>query len=158
MNRSNICVAVLFAFALHSCASADNPTRADREIVLSAENGKPLGPNIKYMPEWKAVGWFTAKDSVEWNVEIEEAGKYDVYLEWSVSDEEAGKEFIMTAGGDQLIGAVAKSGSWETFRKEHVGSITLDEGPQKIVFKSKTQFDDGALLDFRQVTLMSQRP
>ena len=43
------------------------------------------------MPEWKAFGWFTAADKVEWDIETARKGKYEVYLDWSVSDEEAGK-------------------------------------------------------------------
>lgn len=39
-------------------------------LHLSAEKGKPIGPEIKYMPEWKAFGWFTSADRVEWNVEV----------------------------------------------------------------------------------------
>ena len=125
----------------------------DGSLHLTAENGRGIGPEIKYMPEWRAFGWFTAADSVEWEVQVPSTGAYQVQLEWSVSDEEAGKEFILVAGPEQLTGKVEKSGSWETFRTKNLGRIKLNEGTQKIVFRSVTKFDDGALLDLRKITL-----
>lgn len=125
-------------------------------LRLTAQNGKPLGPDIKYMPEWRAFGWFTAKDSVEWDVDVPAAGDYSVQLEWSVSDEDAGKEFILIADKDQLTGIVDKSGSWETYKTKDVGNISLEQGKQKIVFRSNTKFDQGAILDLREIKLQKQ--
>jgi hypothetical protein len=122
-------------------------------LLLTAQNGKPLGPEIKYMPEWRAFGWFTSKDSVEWEVEVPAAGEYNVQMEWSVSDEDAGKEFILIAEKDQLTGIVDKSGSWETYKTKNVGDINLEQGKQKIVFRSNTQFTAGAILDLRELKL-----
>ncbi len=129
--------------------------QTDRTILLTAENGNAIGPNIKYMPEWRAFGWFTAADMVEWEVLVSHSGEYEVYLEWSVSNEEAGKEFLLKAGDHQLIGIVKKSGSWEIYKYENIGRISLSEGHQKITFKSKTRFEEGALLDFRQIKLVA---
>lgn len=125
----------------------------DGSLLLTAESGKAVGPNIKYMPEWRAFGWFTASDQVEWDVDIDKAGEYDVYLEWSVSNEEASKEFILEASGQQLVGIVGQTGSWETYKNENIGKIRLSEGRQTIIFKSKNKFDKGALLDLRQIKL-----
>jgi peptidoglycan-N-acetylglucosamine deacetylase len=122
-------------------------------LRLTAQNGKPLGPDIKYMPEWKAFGWFTDQDSVEWEIDVPAAGEYKVQMEWSVSDEEAGKEFILKANNDQLTGKVDKSGSWETFKTKDVGDISLEQGKQKIVFRSNTRFKEGAILDLRELKL-----
>lgn len=130
--------------------------RADTDGIfrLTAENGKAIGPNIKYMPEWKAFGWFTAGDLVEWEVQIIESGVYEVYLEWSVSNEEAGKPFVFKASEEQLIGKVSRTGSWEKFNTKKIGHILLQDGMQKLVFKPASKFDKGALLDFRQIKLV----
>lgn len=123
---------------------------SDGSLVLSAESGKGIGPAIKYMPEWRAFGWFTSEDSVVWDVDVKDGGQYEVELEWSVDDGEAGKAFLLRAGNNHLTGKVGKSGSWETFRKENIGSIGLDSGHQQIVFKSNQSFSkDSALLDLR---------
>ena len=105
------------------------------------------------MPEWAAFGWFTSEDRVDWHVDVEKSGNYEVILEWSVSDEEAGKEFLLQAKGQKLTGMVAPSGSWETFKVEKVGSINLRAGRQKIVFRANKHFDKGALLDLREIKL-----
>ena len=129
--------------------------QSDNSLLLTAENGKPIGPSIKYMPEWRAFGWFTTADSVEWEVDVRHPGEYEVQLNWSVSDEEAGKEFLLEAKDKQLTGVVGKTGSWETFKKENVGKIILSEGYQKVVFRSKTKVEKGALLDLRQIKLVA---
>lgn len=126
----------------------------DGALHLRAETGRAIGPEIKYMPEWKAFGWFTAADRVEWDVEASKKGKYEVHLEWSVSDEEAGKPFVLEAGNQQLKGKVGRTGSWEKFKTEKVGTIRLPAGRQKIVFKPNSSFEKGALLDLREVKLV----
>jgi hypothetical protein len=130
---------------------------SDGSYVLTAQKGSGIGPNIKYMPEWRAFGWFTSSDSIQWDVDIKEAGDFNVFLEWSVSDEEAGKEYILRAAKDEITGKVEKSGSWETYKEKNIGDVKLEAGQQTIVFKSKKEFrTDGALLDLRQVRLVKK--
>ena len=151
-----ILLSAILVSTLLSCGDdSDTVSGKDQHVILlTAENGKPVGPEIKYMKEWKAFGWFTAKDRVEWEVDVEEAGDYDVFMEWSVDDKEAGKEFILQSNNDQLIGTVGRTGSWETFKTEKVGTITLEKGDQKIIFRSRSDFNEGALLDLRQLRLV----
>ncbi len=126
----------------------------DGSLNLAAEKGKGLGPRITYMPEWQAFGWFTGKDSVVWQVDIPTAGKYEVWLEWSVSIEEAGKEFLLSFGDQELRGAVEVSGSWETFKEKRLGTLQLNSGYGRLVFKSARDFgEEGALLDLRKIHL-----
>lgn len=126
----------------------------DGSLNLTAEKGKATGPEIKYMPEWKAFGWFTAADKVEWQVEVDKSSKYDVFLEWSVSDEESGKPFVFDTGEQQLKQKVGKTGSWETFKKEKIGQIQLSAGHHTMIFKPGSEFEEGALLDLRELKLV----
>lgn len=127
-------------------------------LVLTAEKGLPVGPSIKYMPEFKAYGWFRNQDRVEWLVDVKTAAAYTATLEWSVSDEEAGKEFALESDNAKITGIVEKSGSWETFKTANIGTIELPAGQQKIVFKPNEDFDSTkALLDLRQITLQVKR-
>ncbi len=127
------------------------------EFLLKAENGKASGPGIKYMPEWRAFGWFGGDNKVEWEVEVKTAGIYDVYLDWSVSDEDAGKEFVIDAKEQKITGIVGSTGSWETFLTAKVGTIKLVEGTQDIVFKPAVKFENGSLLDLRQLKLVPEK-
>ena len=138
---------------LHS-DTINRPELVKGIYLLTAENGKAIGPNIKYMPEWRAFGWFTAADKVQWEVEVAKSSQYEVRIEWSVSDEEAGKQFLLRTGDEKLIGNVERSGSWTTFKTKSVGKIYLRAGRQKIIFKSNKSFDDGALLDLRSISLI----
>ncbi|SHN22855.1 Polysaccharide deacetylase [Cyclobacterium lianum] len=123
-------------------------------IYLTAEKGKGIGPDIKYMPEWNAFGWFTAEDRVEWDLDLPEKGKYEVWMEWSVSDEEAGKPFVLTSGEQTLEGIVKPSGSWETFQKTKIGELALEEDFNRIIVASGEDFDEGALMDLKALTLV----
>ena len=126
-------------------------------LSLHAQAGLGTGPAIKFMPEWKAFGWFTDKDKVTWEVEVPQAGNYDVLLEWSVSDKEAGKTFLFEAGNENLTGTIEKSGSWETFKETNIGTIKLKPGKQKMVFRAAQGSASGALLDLREVKLVPRR-
>lgn len=129
--------------------------KSDGSILLTAENGNGIGPDIKYMPEWKAFGWFTAADRVEWDVNVKRAGEFEAYLSWSVSDEEAGKPFILEVGDQRITGDAGKTGSWETFRTEKIGRIMLAKGKQRVVFRPGSVFGEGgALLDLRKIKLV----
>lgn len=128
-------------------------TEKDGALRLSAEKGKAIGPEIKYMPEWRAYGWFTAADRVEWQVQVPESGMYEVSIEYSVDNLEAGKQFILFSSSANLKGIVARSGSWETYKLAKVGTIKLNKGVQKINFKSQTKFAKGAILDLREIRL-----
>lgn len=127
---------------------------AEGEFHLTAAHAKAIGPNIKFMPEWKAFGWFTTADQAEWIVDIDKARKYEVYLEYSVSDGESGKSFVFQSGRKKLKGKILETGSWFTYKKKKIGSINLAAGQQKMVFKSNTNSESGAMLDLREITLV----
>lgn len=131
---------------------------ADGTLNLTAENGKGIGPEIKYMPDWKAFGWFTGKDRVEWDVDLPEDGTYEIWMEWSVSDEESGREFVLVSGKNEVKGKVGKSGSWETFKKVKIGNLKLKQDYNQIVLRATEDFEEGALMDIRQLTLVPARP
>ncbi|MCC6288477.1 MAG: hypothetical protein IT249_11380 [Chitinophagaceae bacterium] len=130
---------------------------ADGSYRLSSWLAGTTGDQIKYMPEWKAFGWFTTKDQAIWTVNIVKAGKYDVYLDWSVSDKEAGKNFELTAGNKKIKAKAGKTGSWFTYRTEKVGTISLAQGTETIVVKSGSTKEEGAMFDLREVRLVPKK-
>lgn len=137
--------------------SVNRPRRvmaeADGSLRLTAEKGKAKGPKIQYMPEWRAFGWFTAKDEVVWEVQVPESGNYEVLLEWSVDDEEAGKYFLLSSSKGKLKKQVRPSGSWENYQSEIMGLLPLKKGLERIQFKSNDYFKEGAILDLREIRL-----
>lgn len=112
------------------------------------------GSRIKYMPEWKAFGWFDAKDEAIWEADIARAGRYDVYLEWSVSDAAAGKSFEFVAGNKKIKSRVEKTGSWFTYNRKKIGTVKLKQGRTQMVLKSGSNSEDGSMFDVRGVKLI----
>ncbi|OJY93833.1 MAG: hypothetical protein BGP13_00875 [Sphingobacteriales bacterium 40-81] len=124
-------------------------------FILSAEKGKAIGRDIKYMPEWSAFGWFMQKDKVEWEISTNAAKTYTVILEWSVADDHSGQPFILESNTCTITGSVGKSGSWETFTTAVIGTLELKPGKQKLIFKPGKNFDPKkALLDLRKIILV----
>ncbi|MEO6187916.1 MAG: hypothetical protein ABIO82_06590 [Ginsengibacter sp.] len=126
----------------------------DGAFHLTATHAQAVGPEIKYMPEWKAFGWFTTEDQAEWNVQLDKGGKYEVYMEWSVSDNEAGKSILFEAGNKKVRGKVGKTGSWFTYKTQKIGTVYLSAGLQKVILKSNSKTEKGAMMDLREVKLM----
>lgn len=124
-------------------------------LMLSAEKGKGIGPDIKYMPEWRAFGWFQHKDKIEWEINPKAEKQYIVIMEWSVDDDHSGQPFVLESNAATITGNVPKSGSWESFTSSQIGELKLSAGKQKIIFKPGKGFDTKkALLDLRRIILV----
>lgn len=126
----------------------------DGSYRLSSWLAGTKGERIKYMPEWKAFGWFDAKDQASWEVEITKPGRYDVFLEWSVSDAMAGKSFEITAGNKKVKGRVEKTGSWFTYHTQKMGSLLLKQGKETFILKSAVNTIEGSMFDVREIRLV----
>lgn len=141
----------------------DRPAANRQELVRIGRDGAyhlkswlaaAEGSRIQYMPEWKAFGWFDAKDKAIWEVDVEKKGKYDVYLKWSVSDAAAGKSFELIAGNKKIKGRVEKTGSWFTYHTKKIGSMGLQQGTVTVVLKSGSTREEGSMFDVSEVRLM----
>jgi len=132
------------------------PVRAglDGEINLKASLGQGRGPEIEYMADWKAFGWWTSNDSAVWTIDVAEAGVYQVEMEWSVSDEEAGKAIKLIVDGEECTVTIGKSGSWETFKTATVGTIKVSEGKHRFMIVPADPNLNGHLMDVRTVRLI----
>lgn len=126
---------------------------ASGELNLRAELGKGVGPTIEYMPDWKAYGWWTAKDSVVWNLELDEPGVFRAVAEWSISDEEAGKAMEFHFSEQVVKKTIPSSGSWETFRFLELGEVELPAGRHRVVVRPSHPDEKGHFMDLRNIQL-----
>ena len=134
------------------------PALPDGSLLLHAEDGRAIGEEIEYMPEWQAYGWFTSTSYVEWDVVVDREAAYDVYLEWSVSDEQAGKPYAFTAGEEEITGIVERTGGWLTYSIEKIGEMGLEPGSYTMTFRPMSEFGpEDALLDLRGVYLVPKQ-
>jgi hypothetical protein len=128
----------------------------DGSITLPARHCTITGKNLAFMPEWEALGFWRDSDHASWDVDVPKAGAYDVYMEWSVDEKHAGNPFLIESGPHKLESKVPSSKKWNTFRREKIGQITLDAGPQTISLKPNGKFTT-ALMDLRDLRLIPKK-
>jgi hypothetical protein len=121
-------------------------------IVLGAKQSTLTGGQLAYMPEWDALGFWTAGNHAAWEVEVAKAGLYDVTMEWSVADDNAGSRYVLEAGSHKLEGKVEGTKRWDLFRLGKIGQIQLDAGTQTVTLKPGVEMK-GALMDLRELRL-----
>lgn len=121
-------------------------------VELQASRCRLDGERIEYMEKENAIGWWTSeKDQARWTLVLDRPGTYRVEWDYSVSPEAAGNAWqIQLDGKEVLSGTVADTGSWEIFRTETLGTVSLPAADNQIVVRSKGPVK-GALLDLRAI-------
>ncbi len=128
---------------------------ADGSLSMTVDKAELFGPEIHYYTKLRVVGdWHTPKDQVSWSFESARAGKYEVWLEFACADSTAGNTYLVEVKSGSLTGKVAGTGSWQKYRKEKAGVVTLDQGLQSIVLRSRGPIKPQALFDLRSVRLV----
>jgi peptidoglycan-N-acetylglucosamine deacetylase len=140
--------------------AASEPTKIeankDGSLVLPARHCTITGKNLAFMPEWEALGFWRDSDHASWEVDVPKAGTYDVFIEWSVDEKNAGNPFVVEAGQRRLESKVPSSKKWNTFRRERIGQIALDAGPQRVALRPNGKFTT-ALMDLRELRLIPHK-
>lgn len=125
------------------------------ELILGANQGRGVGPTIKYMPEWEAFGFFREGNHIEWEIRVEKTQKYTVYLEWSAEGGVVGNPYVFSIGKRSLEGKNKDSGSWETFIEEPIGVLKIKKGEHKVVFRPGDNIEKGGgMLDVKTIRLV----
>jgi len=154
--------------ACHVAEGAGNPVGPDLaaitdrsrealliEVELRASRCRIDGEKIAYMPDFDALGWWTSEnDHAEWTVILDRPGTYRVEWEYSVSPEAAGNAWQLQINGKKALGGTVEStGSWETFRTQSLGKISLPAADNAFVIRSEGPVER-ALLDLRRMRLI----
>jgi putative heme-binding domain-containing protein len=127
--------------------------RADGSIVLGAETAQIFGETLTFEAEHRNLGyWGRAADRAAWTFEVQQAGRYAVWLEWACDDASAGNTLLLDFGTDRVTSKVAGTGGWETYHTAKVGEVTLAAGANRLDARSEGRVR-GALLDLRAVEL-----
>ena len=124
---------------------------------LLATNAEIHGPTLVYEFPLRNLGmWGSLNDHAAWKVEIEKAGRFDVYLDWACDSGSAGNTWLLEGGKEPLSGAVASTGGWDRFRRTKAGTIELAGGLQNLSIRAAGDKINGALFDLRAVHLIPQ--
>jgi putative heme-binding domain-containing protein len=129
------------------------PIRDDGSIRLFAIHAQIYGPSLVFEPGYRNLGfWSQASDHAIWQVDLPQAGQYQVTLDYACADACAGTRFVLSMGEQQLSGEVAGTGTWDSYRSAKVGRLRLPAGRSEILFRS-----DGPirsyLMDLRTIIL-----
>jgi putative membrane-bound dehydrogenase-like protein len=129
----------------------------DGSLRLLAGNCAIYGKTLALEKQYGNLGlWSSPDDRAVWTVRVPKAGKYAVWLDWACADNSAGNTFVLEAGAERLTGKVPGTGTWDTYRYERVGHLTLAAGEQQITFRAAGPIR-GALIDLKAVKLIPQR-
>jgi putative membrane-bound dehydrogenase-like protein len=128
----------------------------DGAIELFATNGEIYGDEIIFEPEFKNLGyWHGANDYAAWTVELDDRGRYDIYLDGACDPSSAGNAFVLETAGETLGGKIGSTGGWNQYRQTKLGTLALKKGSQRITLRP-----DGpprqALVDLRGLILVAQ--
>ncbi|REK11422.1 MAG: dehydrogenase [Planctomycetota bacterium] len=125
----------------------------DGTLQLYPTTCEIYGPTIVMEPLFKALGeWQSENDRAVWNVELPEAGRYQMVLNYACLDDAAGNTWLLEAGDAKLTGQVTPTGSLDRFQETPCGEITLPAGKQQIILRSDGPIE-GKLMQFGGVLL-----
>ncbi len=110
------------------------------KFSLLAGNCEIHGGEITFEPEFRNIGyWHGDKDHVVWTIELAKPGQFDVYLDYACDNGSAGNSFVFECGQGSLKGTVATTGGWDKYRREKVGTISLEAGQHRVILRPMAQ-------------------
>ena len=122
---------------------------ADADIKGSTAQLEARGgqPNIGF--------WSNRRDYVQWPVQVERPGTFDVELSYACEPGSEGNEFSVVAGDEKLTGKIAATRSWDNFTVTNLGTLKLDQtGSTVIAIKpANTPMTGAALMNLRSLVL-----
>lgn len=114
----------------------------DGTLQLYPTSCEIYGPTVVMEQLYKNLGkWASENDKAVWNVELPKAGRYQMLLNYACLAEDAGNTWLLEAGdpkagGSQLTGTVAATGSLDRYQEIDCGVIELPAGTQQITLRS----------------------
>ena len=135
--------------------------RPDKEGIfrLLPATAAIYGPTIVIEKKYGNLGfWSSPEDYVVWTIEAPKAGRYNVWIYYACANYSAGNTLTINYRDERDGEArwethkVIGTGSWDDYRGELIGLLTLKAGTQEIVIRAEGRIR-GALLDLKKVEL-----
>lgn len=144
--------------------------------MLPARDGEPHGsvrrssaaPNCSYF-----VNWTSTKDSLVWNVAIQTAGQYRVFIDYTCPAADVGSTIELSFGEQRFAGQITESfdpplydnqdtlprpdgeSTMKEFRTMDFGLIELPAGTGPLTLAA-TEIPGASVMDLRRITLVLQ--
>ncbi len=159
MTADDLADVIAYVAGTSAPAAADKPAivvrpTADGLVTLAATAARISGPTIRLEEKHANLGWWeSGEDRAVWSIDLPAAGSYTVDLEYACDRATAGNTFLLTAGGQELTGEIAATGSWDDYRAVRLGRLDLPAGTQTLTFRAAGPLKS-ALLDLRTIRLL----
>ncbi|MEN6344376.1 MAG: glycoside hydrolase family 95-like protein [Armatimonadia bacterium] len=131
------------------------PQSADGSLDLHAARATLHGSALFYekTATLDDIGhWVDAADWVSWDVVVQRPGTFE--LSAAYSSPSSGRTFAVEVGGQQLIGEVQSTGSWNTFQEYKLGTVALTT-PGKVTIKVRAvKLPGGGLMNLQRLRLV----
>jgi len=126
----------------------------DGALTLPATKAEIYGKEIAFEAPFQNIGfWHDISDHVIWTVQLDVAGRFDVYLDYACADNSAGNIFRLEGTEPAVRRKVAGTGGWDKYRLDKIGTVELPAGFQRLTLRPDAQLK-GALMDLRAVYLV----
>jgi len=125
-------------------------------LRLGAGNAEIYGSTLVLERQYGNLGmWTSDNDHATWTIQPARAGKYAVWIDYACEDKSAGNGYVVQAGTSRLTGRVAGTKNWDTYRRIHIGDISLTAGRGRVTLRPDGKIT-GALLDLKTLELVPQ--
>lgn len=111
----------------------ENPVEID--ITWGDPVGSTVKPNYRRYHRDSIDNWSDESDFVRWNIEVVQAGRYEVVLDYGCHPNNAGSRFRIQVGDAHLDGTVEATAGRAVFRPVTVGTLDLPAGPAVLEIK-----------------------
>jgi len=128
----------------------------DGVLVLAPDdaniNNSGYGGKVKLRQDKNAAayldGWTDYRSRVDWLVNVDQPGKFDVYADVAVGDASG---FLLMVDEEKKPFEMQSTGDLETYQTQHIGQLELPEGELAIrIFPQKSRWQP---VNFRSLTL-----
>ncbi len=126
----------------------------DGSLQLLASNCEIYGGNLIFEKQHSNLSfWRNEDDHAAWSLDVAQPGKYAVWLDYACLGRYAGNSYLLRMGLNQLTGKVKGTNSWDEYRQEQIGEVTLSAGTQQLTLRSAGPIRK-YLMDLRGVKLV----
>ena len=123
------------------------------ELACLAGNAEIYGATLRIEEVNGALGyWNSDDDRAVWELDVKNAGRYNVLVEFSCNNEAAGNHYAIEVAGQTIHHRVDSTGDWNVYQRIDVGTFDLPKGRARLTVRPEGPIRD-ALMDLKSLTL-----
>lgn len=130
---------------------------ASGELHLLASQATIFSKKLAYRPSLDVLApWIAGEDIAEWQVEVAQAGTYDVTVNLAADKRSAGDFYLIETEGSRARGQVPDTGGYDRFQEQASGRLTLRAGRNRVLLHADGPLKQ-ELADIRGLRLVPVR-